>query len=182
MRQRPRRNRNGGILRSVSLSLSLSLSLSDSPRGPTGLQPHRSLPLVSHSQVSTHPVRRANPPYPPTLALMHYETRNDESACVSHVMEIPLLIRALNDSPTAGRITGIITSAETCTSPLFSLTLSSSFSLSLSFPRSGALLLTGEEQWIARRSATKTVSVLTYDPVARGLSSCSTTRINDHAR
>lgn len=46
---------------------------------------------------------------PPTLAVMHYETRNDESAYVSHVMEIPLLIRALNDSATAGYITCIIT-------------------------------------------------------------------------
>lgn len=41
--------------------------------------------------------------------VMHYETRNDESAYVSHVMEIPLLIRALNDSATAGYITCIIT-------------------------------------------------------------------------
>lgn len=40
---------------------------------------------------------------------MQYETRNDESAYVSHVMEIPLLIRALNDSTTAGYITCIIT-------------------------------------------------------------------------
>lgn len=70
----------------------------------------------------TLPFYAADAPDPP-LAVMHYETRNDESAYVSHVMEIPLLIRALNDSATAGYITCIITCSqrrgirETCPLP-----------------------------------------------------------------
>lgn len=56
---------------------------------------------------SPRPMRPISTP----RAVMHYETRNDESAYVSHVMEIPLLIRALNDSATAGYIMCIITLA-----------------------------------------------------------------------
>lgn len=76
---------------------------------------------------------------------MQYETRNDESAYVSHVMEIPLLIRALNDSTTAGYITCIIT--------LIAAGMygqkggGSSFSILFSFAGTDAfaLLSTGEE-------------------------------------
>lgn len=69
----------------------------------------------SFAEVSTHPsVLRGRWAPDPPLAIMHYETRNDESAYVSHVMEIPLLIRALNDSATAGYITCIITLATAC--------------------------------------------------------------------
>lgn len=126
MRQRPRRNRNDGILRSASLVLSLSVSLSlflslllSFPLltpAPTGLQPRRvSLPRFIQPPPAPSKYRRTlyvtpdTRPDPPTLTVMHYETRNDESAYVSHVMEIPLLIRALNDSATAGYITCIIT-------------------------------------------------------------------------
>lgn len=84
---------------------------------PTSL--YRRLPRFIRPLSRTSKYRRTLP-YPPiaadahpislpTLAVMHYETRNDESAYVSHVMEIPLLIRALNDSATAGYITCIIT-------------------------------------------------------------------------
>lgn len=112
---------------SLSLSFALSLFLSCT------LRANRFMPVVSLVSSgrprSTPPrapkYRRTLPSFPsslppllccdrcasdpPTLAVMHYETRNDESAYVSHVMEIPLLIRALNDSATAGYITRIIT-------------------------------------------------------------------------
>lgn len=115
IRQRPRRNRNEEFYGAFSRAVSLSLSLM-----PTA---GRFIPLSP--SFYTTPLTRArsiDAPYripllwpmcarslcQPSL-VMHYETRNDESAYVSHVMEIPLLIRALNDSATAGYITCIIT-------------------------------------------------------------------------
>lgn len=88
-------------------SLFLSHPLTDrfTSSSPSFPSPSRSLP--ARSKAPSHCGRCA--PDLPTLAVMQYETRNDESAYVSHVMEIPLLIRALNDSTTAGYITCIIT-------------------------------------------------------------------------
>jgi len=100
-----RRNRNEEFYRTLlSLSLAPSTDRFTSP-SPSFLSPSRSLP--ARSKAPSHCGRCA--PDLPTLAVMQYETRNDESAYVSHVMEIPLLIRALNDSTTAGYITCIIT-------------------------------------------------------------------------
>lgn len=100
-----RRNRNEEFYRTLlSLSLAPSTDRFTSP-SPSFLSPSRS--LSARSKAPSHCGRCA--PDLPTLAVMQYETRNDESAYVSHVMEIPLLIRALNDSTTAGYITCIIT-------------------------------------------------------------------------
>jgi len=119
IRQRPRRNRNEEFYEA------LSLSFSPCPLPP--FHPPRPFPFISpclprfiQRLSRARPKYRRTLPCPPiaadarpislpTLAVMHYETRNDESAYVSHVMEIPLLIRALNDSATAGYITCIIT-------------------------------------------------------------------------
>lgn len=102
MRQRPRRNRNkefyGAHLACSSRDRFLTdlflsrfhVALPQSIDAPFPSFPPFPRPMRS-------PSARANP-----RSVMHYETRNDESAYVSHVMEIPLLIRALNDSATPG--------------------------------------------------------------------------------
>jgi len=121
IRQRPRRNRNeefyGGVF-ACALSLSLSLSFSYAHCRSVYIAVAFLLynPLFARARSIDALYRIPLLLWPmcarslcqPSL-VMHYETRNDESAYVSHVMEIPLLIRALNDSATAGYITCIIT-------------------------------------------------------------------------